>query len=263
MPSAAKRLEQPIMDCHLPQSSCEGCPFRGPKVGSKGNPEAPLVWVAESPGGQEVREGVPLIGPSGKIFHQFVPDNDDIYVLNAMECHPLQSFKNEKNMNHAAMCCHDRLIDKITAHPRRLVVAMGNPAVRSLTGDYSRKITKIRGRLIESPLAELGIMPVVHIAALMKGTGSFRQWREDILYALELGTGGSPREHIPAEVIVIPDWYTQEKIDDLFAHMDTTLTGDIETTGLDHIRDRILSVGVTPDNDKGISYCFYPRHFPY
>ncbi len=250
------------LDIHAAQDTCEGCPFRGPKVGSKGNPEAPLVFVAESPGANEVREGVPLIGPSGKIFHNFVPDDDSIYVLNAMECHPLQSLKKEAIMNKAAMCCHDRLIDRVAAHPRRLVVAMGNPAVRSLTGDYSYKITKIRGRLIESPLAELGIMPIVHIAALMKGTGSFRQWREDILYALELGAGGSPREHIPATVEIVPDDATQEYVDELFAKMDTELTGDTETTGFDHIHDRILSIGVTPSSNMGTSFCFWPIHFP-
>ncbi len=267
MPSVAESLlDQPRMDCHLPQLECEGCPFRGPKVGSKGNPEAELVWVAESPGVQEVRQGIPLIGPSGKIFHHFVPDDDSSYILNALECHPLKALKKDATMNLAAMCCHDRLIEKITAHPRRLIVAMGNSAVRSLTGDFSLKITQIRGRLIPSPLAELGIMPIVHVAALMHGTGSFREWREDVLYALELGAGGSPREHIPADVQVVSPFIPQSGIDWLFKEIlcygNNKLTGDIETTGLDHIKDRILSLGITPANDLGISYCFYPWHFP-
>lgn len=263
MPLLAELLE-PRVDCHVPQDSCPDCPFRGPKVGSKGNPEAELVFVAESPGSVEVREGEPLVGPTGKIFHQFVPDDDSVYVLNAMECYPLPSLKTEKSMNFAAHCCHDHLIEKVTAHPRRLIVSMGNPATRSLTGNFGLKITQVRGRLIESPLAELGIMPIVHIAALMKGGGSFRQWREDILYALELGAGGSPRTHLKAEVQVVSPFIPQSGIDWLFELMtygSNKLTADIETTGFDHIRDRILSIGITPDNDKSISYCFYPWHF--
>ncbi len=250
---------------HWPQDSCTGCPFRGPKVGSKGNPESPIVFVAESPGSVEVRKGEPLVGPSGKIFHQFVPDDGSIYVLNAMECYPLPSLKKEPTMNIAAHACHDRLIDKVAAHPRRLIVAMGNSAVRSLTGNFGLKITQIRGRLIESPLSELGIMPVVHIAALMKGGGSFRQWREDILYALELGAGGSPRTHLKADVQVVSPFIPQAGVDWLFKLMtygSNNLTGDIETTGFDHINDEILSIGITPENDKRISYCFYPHHFP-
>ncbi len=251
-----------LVDNHAPQTHCGDCPWTGPKVGSKGDPMSKIVFVAESPGIMEVKVGKPLVGPSGKIFHQFVPDDDSIYVLNAMECYPIMAMKNEKIMNYAARSCHARLMTSIMAHPRRIIVAMGNSAVRSLTGIWDYKITQIRGRLIPSPFAELGIMPIVHIAALMKGGGSFREWREDILYALELGNGGSPRQYIPAEVEVIPDDASQSYVDNLFAKMDSELTGDIETTGFDHIRDRILSIGVTPSSNKRISYCFWPIHLP-
>jgi len=242
---------------HLPQHVCKGCPFKGPKVGSKGDPASPVV--------QEVRSMIPLSGPSGRIFHQFIPDDDSAYVLNALECSPLATLKNEKSMNAAGLCCQDRLLEKVGAHHRRIIVAMGNSAVRALTGDWGLKITKIRGRLIDSPLAELGILPIVHIAALMRGGGSFRQWKQDIQYGLELGLGGSPRPYTPAEVQIIPPDATQADIDFLFEQLlyeSNELTGDIETTGFDHISDRILSLGITPANDKGISYCFYPHHFP-
>lgn len=255
-----------LVDNHAHADSCIDCPFAGPKVGSKGDPTSPIVFVAESPGVQEVRHGKPLVGPSGKIFHQFVPNDDSIYVLNALECYPPMALKNEKVMNYAAHSCRERLMNKVEAYPRRIVVAMGNPAVRSLTGIWDYKITQIRGRLIPSHLSELGIMPVVHIAALMKGGGSFRQWREDILYALELGNGGSPREHIPADVQVVSPFIPRAGIDHLFELMtygNNELTADIETTGFDHIRDRILSIGITPGNDLGISYCFHPVHFPF
>jgi uracil-DNA glycosylase family 4 len=254
------------IDDHAPQDFCDGCPFGGPKVGSKGDPASPIVFVAESPGLQEVRGGEPLIGPSGKLFHKFVPDDGSVYVLNAMECYPSRAAKNEKQMNSAAHCCRHRLLQKVQAHPRRIVVAMGNSATRSLTGDWGHKITQIRGRLIPSPLAELGIMPIVHIAALMKGTGSFRQWREDVTYAMELGLGAEPRQHLKADVFVVPTVVGQGYIDALFENMlvgSNELAGDIETTGFDHIRDQILSVGVTPGNKPEISYCFYPHHFQF
>lgn len=254
-----------LVDNHAVAQSCIGCPFFGPKVGSKGDPMSHIVFVAESPGAQEVRYGEPLVGPSGKIFHQFVPNDGSIYVLNAMECYPPMALKNDKIMNRAAHACRDRLLDKVSMYPRRIIVAMGNSAVRSLTGIWDYKITQIRGRLIPSHMAELGIMPIVHIAALMKGGGSFREWREDVLYALELGNGGSPRQHIPADVQIIPDDVDQDYVDYLFAQLlwsSNELTADIETTGFDHINDRILSIGITPDNDKGISYCFWPIHFP-
>jgi len=255
----------PSGDIHKRQVRCEGCPFKGPKVGSKGDPKSPIVFVAESPGSQEVRVGEPLVGPSGRIFHQFVPEDGSVLILNAIECSPLKALKNEKSLNVAVGCCREHLLGKVSSHPRRIIVAMGNAAVRSLTGDYSLKITQIRGRLIPSPLAELGIMPIVHIAALMRGGGSFRQWKQDIQYAMDLGLGADPIDYEPAVLEVIPDDITQEEVDDLFTRIcvkNNRLTGDIETSGFDHIRDHILSLGITPEDDPTRSYCFYPNHWP-
>ena len=251
-------------DPHLKQAVCFGCPFGGPKVGSKGNPESQLVFVAESPGIEEVKYRTPLVGPSGRIFHSFVPEggDDQAYVLNSIECRPMGSLKTPVRMDEAAMCCRDHLIDKVSAHPRRLIVAMGNSALRSLTGNFGLKITQVRGRLIPSQYAELGIMPIVHIAALMRGTGSYRQWKQDMEYAMELGNGADPREHIPTTVINHMGPLNQEYVDDLLTGMGAELTCDIETTGFSHRTDRILSIGITPKADVSISHSFHPSHLP-
>ena len=247
---------------------CEQCPFGGPRVGVKGDPESPIVFVAESPGQQELKEGVPLIGPSGKLFHQFVPNDDKVYILNAMQCHPrkrrsLSAAKNEALTNEAARVCRPRLIEQIQAHPRRLVVAMGNAAMRSLTGDYSLKITQARGQLIPAPeLSELGILPIIHTAALLRGTGSLAQWRRDVDYALHMGWGGEPRKHLQAEVE-----YVSERSPDLplvleYLASQKELTADIETSDLHPLRGYILSVGITIDSDPGHGYCFHPNLLP-
>src|SRR3990167_3847067 len=115
---------------HAPQSTCPACPFGGPKVGSKGNPKGSIVFVAESPGKEEVKAGMPLVGQAGKIFHTFVPDVNspegaEIYILNAMECYPRPNprIKNEKSMNYATTCCRERLLAKVAEHPRKLIIA--------------------------------------------------------------------------------------------------------------------------------------------
>lgn len=254
-----------MLSIHKPQARCEGCPFRGPKVGSKGDPTSPIVIVGESPGAMEVRAGEPLVGPSGIVFHQFVPDDGSVFVMNAMECSPLKALKNPKTLKKGTACCQGHILKKIALHPRRIIIAMGNAALHSLTGDYSLKITQVRGRLIPSPLAELGIMPIVHIAALMRGGGSFRQWKQDIQYAMDLGLGGDMIEYNEAVEEIIPNDSTQEEIDILFDRFTCgtdELTGDIETTGFDHIQDDILSLGVTVGDDPTRGYCFYPQLFP-
>jgi len=259
-----KRVEIPPE--HRPQKSCEGCPFGGPKVGSRGQIDANFVLVGESPGREEVRTGIPFSGPSGDVLHTFIPRDRPIYVLNAMECHPRKGLKDEKRLNYAAKCCNKRLIDKLTAYPRRIIVAMGNPAVRSLTGDYSLKITQIRGRLIKSPYAEIGILPVIHPAALMRGTGSYRQFRQDLEYALEIADGGDVRVYEKPKWITVtdPKLAIRHLLRQELKHNDgqILLTCDIETAGFDFRTDDILDIGIT-GRDKSPVYCFGTEHLPW
>ena len=244
---------------------CEKCPFGGPRVGSKGDPKAPIVFVAESPGNEELKAGIPLIGPSGRLFHQYVPDDDSIYILNALQCFPrkrnsLSPQKMDRLLNQAVSVCRDRLLSQVQAHPRRLIVAMGNAAQRSLTGDYSLKIMTTRGTLIESDMAELGIYPILHVAALMHGTGNLNQWRRDVEYALYLGNGGKPREHLQAQTKFVGEDTLLSERHKIYGELsrEPELTGDIETSDLHPLRGYILSVGVTPDSKPDVSYCFHP-----
>lgn len=257
---------------HRPQTECNGCPFGGPKVGTKGNVCSPLVLVGESPGIREVVTGIPFSGPSGKLLYTYLPEDIDAYVINAMECSPRKQ-KNPKLLDYAARTCNSRLIRLVTAHPRRLIVAMGNAAVRSLTGDYNLKITQIRGQLIPSPYAELGILPVIHPAGLMHGSGSFRQFREDLGYAKQLALGEPPRQYERCTYTDMPIglpntndpwWWTHEPWYSFLQTITATTepSCDIETSGLDFIRDRILSLGVSNEEGKHV-YCFGPEHLPF
>src|SRR5690606_13582011 len=96
------------LEKHPCRETCEGCPFGGPKVGAKGNPKAPLVIVGESPGRQEVEGGMPFVGPSGQILHWNIPESDDIYCLNAMECSPKKDTKEQATIIKACHACHER-----------------------------------------------------------------------------------------------------------------------------------------------------------
>jgi len=241
-------------------------------VGSKGNPKGSIVFVAESPGKEEVKAGMPLVGQAGKIFHTFVPDVNspegaEIYILNAMECYPRPNprIKNEKSMNYATTCCRERLLAKVAEHPRKLIIAMGNSAVRSITGDYGLKITQIRGEVIPSSLASLGVFPIVHIAAIAKGTGSFRQWQDDIRLALQLAqTDYHPQQAYikPTYQVVTTKAATATIIKKLLKTPRGLISCDIETAGFNPRSDRILSVHITPHPGKHV-YTFTPKCIPW
>lgn len=201
------------------------------------------------------------MGPSGKILHTFIPEDlDKIFVTNAMECIPRGRLKEDKaRQAHAIKCCHNRLIEQVTAHPRRLIVAMGNPAVWSLTGNFGYKITQIRGKLIPYEHSELGILPVVHPAAIARGTGNFRQFKADLEYAWALANGADPLTHERCTFEEVAD--DSKSITDAIYKLKAEgshFTGDIETTGFSALDDKMLTFGICSTYRKGRKhvYCF-------
>lgn len=254
-------MEKTSSVIHECQTTCEGCPFRGPKVGGKGPIDSPLVVIAESPGRQEVRKGFPLAGPSGHVVHSYIPE-DSAYFINAVECNP-PSNKDQKKLANAVRKCRGRVYEQIGAHPRQVIIAMGAAALWSLTGDYGLKITKERGQIIKHDLAQIGIIPVLHPAALMRGTGSFRQWREDIAYALDLMQGRPITRFVTPDVLDVHDgdggaYLFELAMCDLRSY--TYYGADIETATLSNMSPEreVIDLGVEPIRDD-----FTPTHKVY
>ena len=217
--------------------TCKECPFGGIKVGTRGDPSSPLVIVGESPGAEEIRCKQPFIGPSGKLLYEVLPHSVPAFVTNAICCKPPKD-KTPKRLQEAITACRQRLLNEIGAYPHKVIIALGGAAAQALTGDYSLKITQVRGQIIASNLASCGIVLAVHPAFLLRGGGNLKQFKEDIKKALELLKTGRLKR-LWREPIIIPNYYqliTQCPKSRLIA-------ADIETSGFSPRKDRILSVG--------------------
>lgn len=251
---------------------CEGCPYGGPKVGSRGNLEAPIVFIAEAPGLQEIRQQVPLVGPSGKVFWETLPkqleemglDPEDFLILNALQCVPPRgkdAAKNTALIAKGRTICNNRLMEQIRLHPRKLIVAMGNHAMHAATGNPGLKITQERGRIIRSPLAEIGILPAVHPAALLRGTGNYRQFKMDIHYAIALLKHGRNAEKHPIKTrrIVVETPQLARLVINLLKTK-PIVAADTETSGFSRVSDRMLCLGMAYKPE--IVYIFTPSVIP-
>ena len=71
---------------------CRGCELWKPAtqvVFSAGNPQAPLALVGEQPGDVEDREGIPFVGPAGRLLQDALSEaevpREDVYVTNAVK----------------------------------------------------------------------------------------------------------------------------------------------------------------------------------
>lgn len=129
---------------------CTACTFRESAiapVGWFGNPESPIVFVGEGPGGVEDDYGCPLIGPSGQLLDKALwsvkMTRDRVLTTNVIKCRP----RNNKtpNIAEADFCGKLWLEKELEIIQPKVIVALGGVALHFL-GNADMRITKDRGQ---------------------------------------------------------------------------------------------------------------------
>ena len=118
----------------------------------EGAPDAPLLLVAQSPGAEEVREGRPLIGLSGKILWKHAGQvgihRENVRILNACcqipEGGPSQAAPTKKQLAECA-ATFERMLQTSTP---RVVLTLGGPALEKIMGE-KLAIDRHRGYLLK------------------------------------------------------------------------------------------------------------------
>lgn len=138
-----RKLEEELQAC----KACKFCEFAKSPVGWFGNPESPIVFVGEGPGGVEDDYGCPLIGPSGQLLDKALwatkMTRDRVLTTNVIKCRP----KGNRTPDIAeADFCAQRWLDKeLEILQPKVIVALGGVALHYL-GTPDMKITRQRGK---------------------------------------------------------------------------------------------------------------------
>ena len=166
--------------------ACKGCELWEPAtqvVFSAGNPRAPMVLVGEQPGDAEDRQGIPFVGPAGKLLQRALSDAGvavgDVYVTNAVK--HFRFTERGKRRIHATpqvshiQACRPWLEAELTNVNPTLIVCLGATAARSLLG-ASFRVTQQRGIVLElpTPVGERRVLATVHPSSVIRATGEER-----------------------------------------------------------------------------------------
>jgi uracil-DNA glycosylase len=158
-------------------SNCRGCDLyqhATQVVFGAGPQDAKVVMVGEQPGDEEDREGLPFVGPSGRLLskamHEAGLDREKIYVTNAVK--HFKFLERGKRRIHAKpsgiqiSACKPWLEAELTAIEPELVVCLGATAAQSLMGPQFR-ITAQRGKFFPHRLAK-ELVATVHPSAVLR-----------------------------------------------------------------------------------------------
>ena len=150
-------------------ASCRTCPLcegRHNLVFGVGNEHADLMFVGEGPGEQEDLQGVPFVGPAGKLLDSMLEmidlDRSRIYIANMVKCRPPHNRDPQASEMAACRAWLDRQIALVDP---KLIVCLGRISAMALIREDFR-ITREHGLWFDKDGRR--ILATFHPSALLR-----------------------------------------------------------------------------------------------
>lgn len=169
-------LEQKCAVC----TRCGLCRGRTNVVFGVGDRSADVMFVGEGPGEQEDLQGVPFVGPAGKLLDEMlcIIDLDrqkNCYIANIVKCRPPGNRDPEDAEQDA---CIEYLRNQVALVRPKIVVCLGRVAAKRLI-DPEYRITRQHGQWIEKN--GIWMTAIYHPSALLRDTAKRPETFSDLL----------------------------------------------------------------------------------
>lgn len=149
---------------------CTRCPLHNSRthvVFGVGNPDAQLMFVGEAPGRSEDIQGLPFVGPAGKLLDELLSavlgmDRGEVYITNVVKCRPPG---NRDPLPLESGTCSPFLQGQIGLIRPKIVCSLGRIAAGIML-ERNIQITKVHGQKFDGP--GYFNVPVFHPAAALR-----------------------------------------------------------------------------------------------
>ncbi|MCW3842253.1 UdgX family uracil-DNA binding protein [Micromonospora yasonensis] len=144
-------------------TGCRGCELyrdATQTVFGRGDESAQVVFVGEQPGDMEDKQGLPFVGPAGRVLRRAVDDAGidagRVYITNAVK-HFRFELRGKRRIHQTPdrvhiTACRPWLVAEFARLRPEIVVVLGATAAKALLGPAFR-VTKQRGELMPWPAA--------------------------------------------------------------------------------------------------------------
>jgi uracil-DNA glycosylase len=171
-----------IPELRAAATGCRGCELWEPAtqvVFSAGNPRAPMMLVGEQPGDAEDTQGIPFVGPAGRLLQRALDEagvaRSDVYVTNAVKHFRFEA-RGKRRIHQTPQArhikaCRPWLDAEIARVDPDLIVCLGAVAAKDLLGNDFR-ITRDRGKVIEAVVGDSPrrVFATIHPSAVLRTT---------------------------------------------------------------------------------------------
>ena len=169
-------LEQVCQSC----SRCGLCAGRTNPVFGVGCKEADVMFIGEGPGEQEDLQGVPFVGPAGRLLDDMMSiidlDRTNSYIANIVKCRPPHN-RDPKDEEQDA--CIDYLRNQVALVKPKIIVCLGRIAAKRIINPDFR-ITREHGQWSEKN--GIWVTAIYHPSALLRDVSKRPETFDDLLH---------------------------------------------------------------------------------
>lgn len=159
---------------------CGLCETRHNVVFGVGNEAADVMFVGEGPGEQEDLQGIPFVGPAGKLLDDMLSiidldRNKNCYIANIVKCRPPQ---NRDPMETEQDSCIGYLRNQVALVKPKVIVCLGRIAAKRLI-DPEYRITREHGKWVEKN--GIWMTAIYHPSALLRDVSKRPETFDDLI----------------------------------------------------------------------------------
>ena len=159
---------------------CGLCETRTNVVFGVGNEQADVMFVGEGPGEQEDLQGIPFVGPAGKLLDDMLriidlSRNENCYIANIVKCRPP---RNRDPLETEQDACIGYLRNQTALIKPKIIVCLGRIAAKRLI-DPDYRITRQHGQWVQKN--GIWMTAIYHPSALLRDVSKRPETFEDLL----------------------------------------------------------------------------------
>lgn len=170
-----EELKQMCLSCQ----KCRLCQGRNHVVFGVGSETAEIMLIGEGPGEQEDLQGIPFVGPAGKLLDDMLSiidlDRANVYIANIVKCRPPRNRDPQEDEQDA---CFEFLRRQVALIQPKIIVCLGRVSAKKIIApDY--RITREHGTWICRN--GVWITAIYHPSALLRDQDKRPETFEDLL----------------------------------------------------------------------------------
>ncbi len=181
------QLKTAVSSC----TRCNLCRTRTKTVFGVGDQKARWLFIGEGPGRNEDQQGLPFVGPAGKLLDNMMiamglKRGENTYIANIVKCRPTDVNKRDRPPEEdEANACMPYLQRQIALIQPTVIIALGKTAALSLLKlDPSTPVSKLRGEVHRH--GEIPLIVTYHPAYLLRSLKDKSKAWADLCLAMQV-----------------------------------------------------------------------------